>query len=37
MRAIADGKSFSIPSTIEDPAVLEGLKLLMTEKEIRIQ
>ena len=37
MRAISDGKSFSIPSTIEDPTVLEELKLLMTEKEIRIQ
>ncbi len=34
MRAIADGKSFSLPSTIEDPAVLDELKLLMGEKEI---
>jgi acyl-coenzyme A synthetase/AMP-(fatty) acid ligase len=37
MRAIADGKSFSLPSTIEDPAVLDELKLLMAEKEIGIQ
>ena len=34
MRAMADGKSFSIPSTIEDPAILDEIKALMTEKEI---
>ncbi len=37
MRAIADGKSFNPPSTIEDPAVLDELKLLMAEKKIGIQ
>ncbi|MGI9550553.1 MAG: propionyl-CoA synthetase [Aurantibacter sp.] len=37
MRALADGKKFSFPSTIEDPAVLDELKLLMSEKEIGIQ
>lgn len=36
MRAIADGKSFTLPSTIEEPAVLDELKLLMTEKEIGV-
>ena len=34
MRAIADGKSYTPPSTIEDPAVLDELKKLMSEKEI---
>lgn len=29
MRAIADGKSYRPPSTIEDPAVLDELKELM--------
>lgn len=36
MRAIADKKPFTQPSTIEDPAVLEELKILMVEKEIGI-
>ena len=34
MRAIADGKTYSLPSTIEDPAALVELKTLMLEKEI---
>ena len=34
MRCIADGKSFNMPSTIEDPLVLEELKKLMAEKKI---
>jgi len=34
MRSIADGKAYTPPSTIEDPAVLEELKGLMGEKEI---
>ena len=34
MRAIADAKPFNTPSTIEDPAVLKELKVLMKEKEI---
>ena len=37
MRDLADGKSFSTPSTIEDPSVLDELKLLMAEKEIGSQ
>jgi len=37
MRAIADGKTYSLPSTIEDPAVLDELKILMKEKEIGTQ
>jgi len=36
MRFIADGKSFTQPSTIEDPAVLGELKNLMSEKKIGI-
>ena len=36
MRAIADGKSYTPPSTIEDPTVLDELKKLMSEKEIGI-
>lgn len=36
MRSIADGKPFSQPSTIEDPAVLDELKKLMSEKKIGI-
>lgn len=36
MRALADGKPFIMPSTIEDPAVLDELKLLMIEKEIGV-
>jgi len=36
MRSIADGKSFTQPSTIEDPLVLEELKKLMSEKKIGI-
>ncbi len=34
MRCIADGKSFTQPSTIEDPTVLDDLKILMSEKKI---
>ena len=34
MRCIADVKPYKQPSTIEDPAVLEELKVLMAEKEI---
>jgi len=34
MRSIADGKIYSQPSTIEDPAVLIELQELMTEKKI---
>ncbi len=34
MRFIADGKPYTIPSTIEDPAVLEELKALMKQKNI---
>ncbi len=34
MRHIADGKPYSIPSTIEDPNVLDELKVLMIQKEI---
>ncbi len=34
MRAIADGKAYTLPSTIEDPLVLDELKKLMIEKEI---
>ena len=34
MRCMADGKSFNLPSTIEDPLVLEELKKLMSEKKI---
>ncbi|NNE28294.1 MAG: AMP-binding protein, partial [Saprospiraceae bacterium] len=36
MRAIADGKPYTPPSTIEDPIVLEEMKSLMAEKEIGI-
>ena len=36
MRFIADGKNFTHPSTIEDPAVLDELKDLMKEKNIGI-
>ncbi len=36
MRCIADGKSFTLPSTIEDPTVLKDLKKLMFEKKIGI-
>ena len=36
MRCIADGKSFTLPSTIEDPTVLKDLKKLMFEKRIGI-
>ncbi|MEL7220464.1 MAG: propionyl-CoA synthetase [Bacteroidota bacterium] len=32
MRAIADNQSYQMPSTIENPAVLEELKVLMKEK-----
>jgi len=34
MRCIADGKSFTQPSTIEDPKVLDEIKKLMSEKKI---
>ncbi|MDH5380133.1 MAG: acetate--CoA ligase [Cyclobacteriaceae bacterium] len=34
MRFIADGKDFSMPSTIEDPVVLEDLKIVMRDKSI---
>ena len=34
MRHIADGTSYTTPSTIEDPVVLEELRKLMSEKEI---
>lgn len=34
MRAIADAKQYSLPSTIEDPSVLNRLKELMVQKEI---
>ena len=34
MRAIADGKEYVPPSTIEDPAVLDELKSLMMIKKI---
>ena len=34
MRAIADAKPYSMPSTIEDPAVLNELKKLMSKNEI---
>jgi propionyl-CoA synthetase len=34
MRCIADGKTYTQPSTIEDPAVLDELKKLMAEKEL---
>jgi len=34
MRCIADNKPYSQPSTIEDPAVLEELEVLMAKKEI---
>jgi len=36
MRAIADGKSYQPPSTIEDPAVLDELKELMANKKVGI-
>lgn len=36
MRFIADGKPYTIPSTIEDPAVLEELKALMKQKNIGV-
>ena len=36
MRCIADGKAYNEPSTIEDPAALDELKLLMKEKEIGV-
>lgn len=36
IRAIADGKKFSPPSTIEDMSVLDELKILMKEKEVGI-
>ena len=34
MRSIADGKKYTLPSTIEDPAVLEELKILMANNKI---
>ena len=34
MRSLADGKPFTEPSTIEDPAVLVELKELMSEKKV---
>lgn len=34
MRCIADGKSYTIPSTIEDPSVLDELKKLMSKNKI---
>jgi acyl-coenzyme A synthetase/AMP-(fatty) acid ligase len=34
MRSIADGKSYSLPSTIEDPTVLDELKILMARNKI---
>ncbi|MDH5474536.1 MAG: propionyl-CoA synthetase, partial [Cyclobacteriaceae bacterium] len=34
MRAIADGKAYNPPSTIEDPVVLDELKELMLKSEI---
>ncbi|MEM6632135.1 MAG: hypothetical protein AAF694_20835, partial [Bacteroidota bacterium] len=34
MRAIADDKPYTTPSTIEDPAVLGELKDLMSAREI---
>lgn len=34
MRAIADGKNYTPPSTIEDPAVLDELKTLMAQKKV---
>jgi propionyl-CoA synthetase len=36
MRGIADGKSYTQPSTIEDPAVLDELKLVMSLGQIGI-
>ena len=36
MRAMADGKAFTLPSTIEDPDVLDELKTIMQQKDIRI-
>jgi hypothetical protein len=34
MRSIADGKSYTLPSTIEDPNVLDELKILMARNKI---
>lgn len=34
MRSIADGKPYTMPSTIEDPTVLDELKMLMARHEI---
>ena len=36
MRAMTDGKEFSLPSTIEDPAVLDELQLRMQEQKVGI-
>lgn len=36
MRSIADGKTYTQPSTIEDPVVLDELKALMSKQEIGI-
>ena len=32
MRAIADGTDEPVPSTIEDPAVLDALRPVLTER-----
>jgi propionyl-CoA synthetase len=34
MRMIADGQVFTVPSTIDDPAVLEEIKVILQDNNI---